>query len=391
MEDVIEACVEALLEDSERLGRLERAHVVQVASRRGIDPQRLGRVLAVLREHGVLSEEPQNNALASGGAEADAKPTAFSGREQSDAYPGRLGRHRILAAEEEVALGRRIQMGLRAEESLRTEESAADCEASGDVAELIRDGEEARKTLVRHNVRLAIDIARRYLPSAGDLELDDLIQEGVLGLNRAAEKFDPTMGYKFSTYASWWVRQSVTRAIANTGSVVRLPVHVRDDLRRVEQYARRFEERNGRSATVVELAEGLGEKPESIRALLDYSAPVIHLDIPVDEEGGATLGDLVLASKAERPEDEIIRRLLKDQILGTIGAMLTDADPRLARLLEGRFGLDGEDPMTLEALGKEFGCTRERVRQLEKKLLERLRDNCRLKRLTLEFLAMEAA
>ncbi|MER6525644.1 sigma-70 family RNA polymerase sigma factor [Streptomyces sp. NPDC000987] len=391
MEDVIEACVEALLEDSERLGRLERAHVVQVASRRGIDPQRLGRVLAVLREHGVLSEEPQNNALARGGAEADVKPTAFSGREESDAYPGRLGRHRILAAEEEVALGRRIQMGLRAKESLRTEESAADCEASGDVAELIRDGEEARKTLVRHNVRLAIDIARRYLPSAGDLELDDLIQEGVLGLNRAAEKFDPTMGYKFSTYASWWVRQSVTRAIANTGSVVRLPVHVRDDLRRVEQYARRFEERNGRSATVVELAEGLGEKPENIRALLDYSAPVIHLDIPVDEEGGATLGDLVLASKAERPEDEIIRRLLKDQILGTIGAMLTDADPRLARLLEGRFGLDGEDPMTLEALGKEFGCTRERVRQLEKKLLERLRDNCRLKRLTLEFLAMEAA
>ncbi|MEU9490328.1 MULTISPECIES: sigma-70 family RNA polymerase sigma factor [Streptomyces] len=385
MEDVIEACVEALLEDSERLGRLERTHVVQVASRRGIDPQQLGRVLATLREHRVLSEEPQNNTSASSGTETDVKSTAFSGREQPDSYPEWLGRHRILAAEEEVALGRRIQMGLRAEES------AAGWEASGDLAELIRDGEAARKNLVRHNVRLAIGIARRYLPSAGDLELDDLIQEGVLGLNRAAEKFDPAMGYKFSTYASWWVRQSVTRAIANTGSVVRLPVHVRDDLRRVEQYARRFEERNGRSATVAELAEGLGEKPESVRALLDYSAPVIHLDIPVGEEGGATLGDLVLASRVERPEDEIIRRLLKDQIFEMIGEILTDTDPRLARLLEGRFGLDGEDPMTLQALGKEFGCTRERVRQLEKKLLERLRDNCRLKRLMLEFLAMEAA
>ncbi|TLS43913.1 sigma-70 family RNA polymerase sigma factor [Streptomyces montanus] len=385
MEDVIEACVEALMEDSERLGRLERAHVVQVASRRGIDPQQVGRVITVLREYGVLSEEPGGEGADRGGIRTDTGPTASSGDNQSDAYPGRIGRHRILTAEEEVALGRRIQMGLRAAES------AEGGEVSDEVAELVRDGEAARRVLVRHNVRLAIDIARRYLPSAGDLELDDLIQDGVLGLNRAAEKFDPTRGYKFSTYASWWVRQSVSRAIANTSSAVRLPVHVRDDLRRVQQYARRFEERNGRSATVAELAEGLSEKPEEIQALLDYSAPIIHLDVPVDEEGGATLGDLVLAAKVERPEDEIIRGLLKEQILTTISTLLDGTDPRLARLLEGRFGLDGEDPMTLDALGKEFGCTREWVRQLEKKLLERLRDNCRLRQLTLEFLAMEAA
>ncbi|MCJ1678245.1 sigma-70 family RNA polymerase sigma factor [Streptomyces sp. APSN-46.1] len=384
MEDVIEACVEALVEDSERLGRLERAHIVQVASRRGIDPQQLGRVFAVLREYGVLGEEPGSKGAAPGEA-GDAKPTARNSRDQSEAYPGRIGRHRILTAEEEVALGRRIQMGLQAAESV------AGGEVSGELAELVRDGEAARRSLVRHNVRLAIDIARRYLPSAGDLELDDLIQDGVLGINRAAEKFNPTLGYKFSTYASWWVRQSVTRAIANTSSAVRLPVHIRDDLRRVEQYARRFEERNGCSATVAELAEGLGEKPEEIRALLDYSAPVIHLDVPVSEEGGATLGDLVLASKAERPEDETIRQLLREQILGTISTLLAGTDPRLARLLEGRFGLDGEEPMTLDALGKEFGCTRERVRQLEKRLFERLRENRGLRQLTVEFLAMEAA
>lgn len=383
MEDVIGACVEALVEDSERLGRLERAHIVQVASRRGIDPQQLGRVFAVLREYGVLGEEPGSNGAAPGDA-GDVKSTARNGRDQSEVYPSRIGRHRILTAEEEVALGRRIQMGLQAAESV------AGGEVSGELAELVRDGEAARRYLVRHNVRLVIDIARRYLPSAGDLEIDDLIQDGVLGINRAAEKFNPTLGYKFSTYASWWVRQSVTRAIANTSSAVRLPVHVRDDLRRVEQYARRFEERNGRSATLAELAEGLGEKPEEIRALLDYSAPVIHLDVPVSEEGGATLGDLVLASKAERPEDETIRQLLREQILGTISALLAGTDPRLARLLEGRFGLDGEEPMTLDALGKEFGCTRERVRQLEKRLFERLRENRGLRQLTVEFLAMEA-
>ncbi|MGW2210302.1 sigma-70 family RNA polymerase sigma factor [Streptomyces sp. NPDC001781] len=385
MEDVIDSCVEALLEDSERLGRLERDHVVQVASRRGLDPQQLDRVIAVLRGHGILGDKAARGKSSAFHEAAAAESVGSTGSGQMGYQSGRIGRHRILSAEEEVALGRRIQMGLRAAES------RAAGRASDELAEMVRDGDAARRTLVRHNVRLAIDIAKRYLPGAGDLEFDDLIQEGILGLNRAAEKFDPTMGYKFSTYGSWWVRQSITRAIANTSSVVRLPVHIREDLRRVNQYARGFEARNGRPPTISELAEALGEKPETIQALLDYSAPIIHLDVPVDDEGGATLGDLLLASKTEQPEDDTIQELLKEQILKTLDALLSEADPRLMRLLVGRFGLDGEEPMTLDALGKEFGVTRERVRQLEKKLLERLRGSGRLRELTMEFLAVEAA
>ncbi|MFF8769688.1 sigma-70 family RNA polymerase sigma factor [Kitasatospora sp. NPDC015120] len=383
MDEVIEDFVEALLEDSERLGRLEREHVVQVASRRGITPQQLDHAFAVLRDHGVLNDGSAVRAEVVHDV-VNSEP-AGSRTPHSGASANQIGRHRILSAEEEVRLGRTIQMGQRAALSLAAGEKL------GDAAELVQDGEAARNALVRHNVRLAIDIARRFLPGAGDLELDDLIQEGVLGLNRAAEKFDPTLGYKFSTYATWWVRQSISRAIANTGSVVRLPVHVREDLRRVDRYARGFEERNGRKPSLAELAEGLGEKPAEIRALLDYSAPVIHLDVPVDEEGSATLGDLVLASKVELPEEESMRHLLWEQIFDTINTLLAGTDPRLARLLEGRFGLDGEEPMTLDALGKEFGITRERVRQLEKKLLERLKTNEGLKTLTAEYLGREAA
>ncbi|MGW1588317.1 sigma-70 family RNA polymerase sigma factor [Streptomyces sp. NPDC002386] len=383
MEDVIDSFIEALLEDSERLGQLERAHVVQVASRRGISPQQLDRVFTVLRGHGALSEEPKDGRTAFGEV-TESEPDS-SECDTSDSPLGQIGRHRILSADEEVALGRRIQMGQRAAELL------AAGEALGESAELVRDGDAARRTLVRHNVRLAINIAKRFLPSAGDLELDDLIQEGIVGLNRAAEKFDPAMGFKFSTYGSWWVRQAVSRAIANTSSAVRLPVHIREELRRIEKYARGFEMRNGRVPTVPELAEALEEKPASIQALLDYSAPIIHLDVPVDDEGGATLGDLLLTSKTERPEYETIHQILRQQILDTVSSLLEGADPRLMRLLEGRFGLDGDEPMTLEALGKEFGITRERVRQLEKKLLERLRANDKLKDLMMEFFATGAA
>ncbi|MFG2695386.1 RNA polymerase sigma factor RpoD/SigA [Kitasatospora sp. NPDC048407] len=379
---MIEVFVGVLLEDCERLGRLERAHVIQVASRRGITPQQLDRTLAVLRSHGLLDGGPAVAGMSRGGPVITDACAAAPARPSSS--PRQIGRHRLLSAEEEVQLGRRIQMGERAAQSLAAGEDL------GEAVELVQDGHAARRTLVRHNVRLVIDIARRHLPGAGDLDLDDLIQEGVLGLNRAAQKFDPTMGFKFSTYATWWVWQAVIRAIANTGSTVRLPVRVHGDLRRVNRYARGFEERNGRAPTLAELAEGLGEKAGEVRALLDYSAPVVRLDVPVNREGGATLSDLVLASRAELPEEGTIHELLRRQILDTIEAELVGLDPRLARLLEGRFGLDGEVPMTLDALGKEFGCTRERVRQLEKKLFDRLRANNKLRTLTAEYLAMEA-
>lgn len=353
-------CVEVLADDAARAGRLVWSDVVRIATARGLGAE----VSLVVAALGDLDVEVVG-APAGLGA-----PRSTNARSDVGTLPASMRSHLILSAEQETALGRRIQLGLRTAEKAEAEGRAPD---PGENA-LIRDGVLARDELITSNVRLVVSVVRRYVHNAGDLEFDDLIQEGVKGLHRAAVKFDPELGYKFSTYANWWIRQHVERAIDDTGSTIRLPVHLCTEVRKVEHYAREFEVRNGRRATLQELAVGVEQDPARVQALLDWSMPVVRLDSPLnsDEAGVATLGDVVLAATEPGPEELVADSLVAAKLRRRLASVL---DPRSLRIVEGRFGLRGTDELTLESLGEEFGITRERVRQIENRILKVLRED----------------
>ncbi|MFF0775887.1 RNA polymerase sigma factor RpoD/SigA [Nonomuraea wenchangensis] len=384
-ERLIQRCIEVLLEDVERIGSLPRAHVTSVASKRGLDAVQLVDVLTALASMGVLQEESVSYG---DGSSPRSDESAGTGGEEGPVFmpefPSRMAKHVVLTASQEVSLARRIQMGIKATEHA----SGASIEVPSAIREVISDGLAAKRELISHNIKLAMSIVRAYVnpisgkTHVGDLTFDDLVQEAVVGLNRAAEKFNPALGNKFSTYASWWIKQAVTRAIENTATTIRIPVHVWDEWKRVDKYTREYEVRNGRPPTVSELADAIGKKPEHVRALLDYMAPIVRLDAPVaDEEDASSLGELILRDPYSGMDEEVIKSLLLSQLREHLGAIAKDYDPRFMAILVGRFGLDGAEEMTLEELGKQLGITRERVRQLEKKILQRLRCDKTLRRL----------
>jgi RNA polymerase primary sigma factor len=351
-EELIARTVVVLAEDAERLGALTWDHVVGVFTRRGLDADEVTRVLARLGDQGVVIEQEGEDAP---------EPDARSEQAMSLGLPAQMRRHPILTAEAEVALGRRVQLGLAARARL------ADGADLASVRALVEDGERAREELVRSNLRLVVSVAQRYGQNAGDLEFDDLVQEGTLGLQRAAEKFDPGLGYKFSTYATWWIRQAIGRSIDTTGYAIRLPVHVWERVRKINGYTRSFESRNGRPPTLREVAEGVEMDPADVQALLDISRPLIRLDTPVgDDAGGETLGGLLI-STAIPPPDDIV---LSDDIAGQVSDLIhSKFDPRSVDILERRFGFVAAEPATLEEIAQVHGITRERVRQIELRLL----------------------
>ncbi|MFG2249101.1 RNA polymerase sigma factor RpoD/SigA [Spirillospora sp. NPDC048823] len=375
--ELVERAYSALLEDAERVGPLTRTHVVTVASRRGLSAEEAAHLLGLLLEARALEESAQLT-IGSGGAPSELSPSQSgagsvggeSAFEMRYAMPGKLGKHRIMNADQEVALGRRIQIGLQAKEALARGEDSAELRS------LANDGDLARHTMVVNNCRLVFDIAKGFIPQSGELELDDLTQEGMRGLNRAAEKFDPNLGYKFSTYATWWIRQSISRAIADTSTSVRLPVHVWEQWRQVVRYRGDFETRNGRLPSLEEIAQALGKDPGTLKAIIEFASPLVHLDTVVsDDPDGSTLGSLVLHKVGPSVEDEVLDTAVFHAIEKRIEEIAKNYDPRFTRILEGRAGLHGHEQMTLEDLGREFKITRERVRQLEKRILTIIRED----------------
>ncbi len=351
-------CVAVLADDAERAGKLEWSDVVRVVTARGLGDA-LPEIVLALRDLGVEVDAPVGIAP-DGGRSA--------GREAAT-LPASMRIHAILRGEDEVNLGRRIQLGLAAAETAASLGADPDPPARA----LIDDGRQARDALILANIRLVISMVRRYTHRSGDLDFDDLVQEGVKGLHRAAEKFDPEKGFKFSTYASWWIRQSVERAIADTGTLIRLPVHVWEQVRKVENYARSFEARNGRPASLAEIADGVQEDPARVQALLDWSSPVVHLDASVAAvDGDATLGDFVLVATEPGPEEAVVT---SDVAVGLRQRLTEVLDPRSLRIVEARFGFGDQDEATLESIGIEHGISRERVRQLESKIFEVLRED----------------
>jgi RNA polymerase primary sigma factor len=279
-------------------------------------------------------------------------------------YLHEIGRIPLLTAEQEVTIALRIEAGLLADEALM--EGAAP-EDEEDLRLLVALGEEARQTLIQSNLRLVVAMAKRY--TGHGLSMLDLVQEGNLGLMRAVEKFDYQRGFKFSTYATWWIRQSISRAIADQGRTIRIPVHVVEAVQRAVRQQRRMFQDLGRLPTLDELAEELDVTVERARDLLLWAADPVSLDSAVGDGADGVLADLVsdddATSVLESVSDEFIR--------GDVATALACLGERERSIIALRFGLHDGQPRTLEELGALFGVTRERVRQIEVKALEKLR------------------
>jgi RNA polymerase primary sigma factor len=279
-------------------------------------------------------------------------------------YLREIGQFPLLSADEEVTLARSVEAGLLADERLA--QIVEDHPDRDDLAELVQMGRASKRRLVESNLRLVVSVARRY--TRRGLSLLDLIQEGNVGLIRAVERFDYMKGFKFSTYASWWIRQAISRALADQGRTIRLPVHVSDQLNRLLRVMRRLAQTEAREPTVAELAVATSLPPERVAQLLGYADDPVSLQSPVGEKENS-LGDLVEDSDAMSPADLVARAMLREHI-DRILAGLSERERAVVRL---RYGLDDGRVRTLEEVGVAFGVTRERIRQIENRTLVKLR------------------
>ena len=288
-------------------------------------------------------------------------------------YLKQIGRVRLLTAGQEVELAKRIEAGLFAGHKLAAGSQDLAAEARTDLEQVTEDGRTARDHLVEANLRLVVSLARRYT-GRGMLFLD-LIQEGNLGLIRAVEKFDYARGYKFSTYATWWIRQAITRAMADQARTIRLPVHMVEAIGRLALVQRQMLQDLGREPTPDELAAGLDMTPEKVIELQKHAREPVSLHIPLGEDGDSELGDLIEDSEAIQPGEAVSFILLQEQLHSVLG-MLSE---REAGVVSMRFGLADGQPKTLDEIGKVYGVTRERIRQIESKTMSKLRHPSRSK------------
>ena len=288
-------------------------------------------------------------------------------------YLREIGRVPLLAAEEEVDLAKRVEAGLAATMLLGADD--VDPERARALRRVERGGQLAKRKLVESNLRLVVSIAKRYV-GRGLLFLD-LIQEGNLGLIRAVEKFDYTRGYKFSTYATWWIRQAITRAIADQARTIRIPVHMVETINKLVRTQRQLLQELGREPTAEEIGHVMELPAERVREIIKFSQEPVSLESPVGEEDDSNLGDFIEDPDAVVPLDAASFILLQEQIEGVLHT-LTEREKKVIQL---RFGMTDGQPRTLEEVGIEFGVTRERIRQIESKTLSKLRHPSRAQKL----------
>jgi RNA polymerase sigma factor (sigma-70 family) len=281
-------------------------------------------------------------------------------------YLSDIGQYPLLTKDDEVRLARAIETGHDARAELDRKKDVTPSRRR-ELKREIRAGADAQRTFVQSNLRLVVSIAKKY--QASGLPLLDLIQEGNLGLMHAVEKFDWRKGFKFSTYATWWIRQAITRGIANTGRTIRLPVHAGDTLARLQKARARLELKLGRPPTQYELALEVEMPEDKVTEALRFALEPLSLSEPLREDGDAELGDVVEDRSAESPFDVAATSLLPDEI----ARLLEPLDDREREILRLRFGLDRGEPRTLEEVGEHFNLTRERIRQIEARAMSKLR------------------
>jgi RNA polymerase primary sigma factor len=295
-------------------------------------------------------------------------------------YLKEIGRVELLNAEDERRLAQAISDGNVAAGLLDSPELEADERRR--LMRIVQAGQRAKSDLIQANLRLVVSIAKRY--TLRGMQFLDLIQEGNLGLMRAVDKFDHTKGFKFSTYATWWIRQAITRSIADQARTIRIPVHMVESMNRVLRTQRQMHQELEREPTLDELCERVALPPDRVREILRISQDPLSLDSPLGEEDDMSLADFIQDSTAETPADMATKKMLVRAVEEALGD-LSDREQEIVRM---RFGLDDGQPKTLEDVGREFGVTRERIRQIEAKTLAKLRHPLRSQKLK-EFLETE--
>ena len=288
-------------------------------------------------------------------------------------YLDEIARTPLLDAAKEVELSLAIEAGVYARRILDgleepvTEDSPSATASREELEAVVAEGERAKDVFIRSNLRLVVAVARRY-PRSG-LPLLDLIQEGNAGLVRAVETFDYTKGFKFSTYATWWIRQAITRSIADQSRTIRLPVHLVEELGRIRRVQREFNRENGREPEPEEIAAELNSTPERVTDVLDWARDPVSLNMSVDDEGETQFGDLLEDTSAASPEQSVLTVLRREELDDLIGRL----DPRTASIIKARYGMMDGRERTLTEVGKQHGLTRERIRQIEKHALLELK------------------
>jgi RNA polymerase primary sigma factor len=295
-------------------------------------------------------------------------------------YLKEIGRVDLLSADDERQLAQAIDEGNKAAAML--DQDITDAVAKRRLMRTVQSGQRAKSELIQANLRLVVSIAKRY--SGRGMQFLDLIQEGNLGLMRAVDKFDYTKGFKFSTYATWWIRQAITRSIADQGRTIRIPVHMVESMNRVLRTQRQMHQELEREPTLDELADRCGMPSDRVRDILRISLDPLSLDSPVGEEDDSNLADFIEDLSVDAPADIATKHMLAKAVEAALGE-LTEREQEIVRM---RFGLDDGEARTLEDVGKEFGVTRERIRQIEAKTLAKLRHPMRSQRLK-EFLEEE--
>ena len=369
-----------LLEKAEVQGYLTTDDILDLLPEAEETLEQLDDVFILLHEAGIEvydNGEDQEISVTVSGYETNGDEDHDLSRISSDdtvgLYLREMARVPLLTIEEEIRIAKAVEAGRGAQKILN--DDGSDPGKHAELEHQIEEGLAAREHLIKANTRLVVSIAKKYMGRS--VPFLDLIQEGNLGLMKAVEKYDYHRGYRFSTYATWWIRQTITRAIADQGRTIRVPVHMSDRIRRLYNTARQLEQEHGRRPTPEEIAAEMDMEPRKVQWMLRVSWRPLSLERPVGEDEDSELGSFVKDEATPEPTQSAYRHLLRERI----EEMLTTLSPREARILRLRFGLLNGRSYTLEEVGQKFGLTRERIRQIEGKALRRLRHPSRSRRL----------
>ena len=383
-----------LIERGKKKGNLSSTELMDVLEELDLESEQLDRIYDTMENLGIdtvgedyvpeLAEDghPPANEMEDISEEEMVDPAAMMDAFGTDdpvrMYLKEIGKVNLLTSEEEVELAQAMGAGNEAQIQLEEMEKAGEdipAEVRQELDKLIQKGEAAKQRLAEANLRLVVSIAKRYVGRG--MQFLDLIQEGNLGLIKAVEKFDYVKGFKFSTYATWWIRQAITRAIADQARTIRIPVHMVETINKVIRVSRQLLQELGHDPSPEEIAKEMGMPVDKVREILKIAQEPVSLETPIGEEEDSHLGDFIPDEDASEPAEAASFTLLKEQLVEVLGTLT----PREEKVLKLRFGLEDGRTRTLEEVGKEFNVTRERIRQIEAKALRKLRHPSRSKKL----------